>query len=70
MIEKNVVYKLVGMQEGFSCKSSFLFRKSNSDLEITCPVGVVSTFYNLISKEDIVYIEEIKNFLLSDNSRT
>jgi hypothetical protein len=68
-MKQNIVYKLIGIQEGFSCKSSFLFKKTSSDFEISCPINRVDHLCDLISKKDIKRIKYLKNYLLSDRSR-
>ena len=68
-MKKNILYTLVGIQEGFSYKSSFLLKKVNTNFEISCPVNTVDHLYNLISKEDIRHVKEISHSLLLGNSK-
>ena len=68
-MKKNILYTLIGIQGGFSYNSSFLFRKKDSNVEIACPINAVGKLHNLISKEDMVCVEEISDSLLSDDSK-
>ena len=63
------MYELIGTQEGFLCKSSFLFKKASSDFEIICSINRVDYLCDLISKKDIKHIKDLKNYLLSERSR-
>ena len=57
---KNILYKLIGVRESFSYNVSFLFKKENSDFEISCPINTVDHLYNLIPQKDINYVSRIK----------
>lgn len=68
-MKKNVLYKFIGIKEGFSYSSSFLFKKANSNFEISCSINTVNHLYAIISKEDMRHVKEISSFLLLDNSK-
>ena len=62
-MKQEIIYKLVGVHEGFSCKRSLILKNQKSDLEINCAIDRANIIYDLISKEDIIYIKYLKNYI-------
>jgi hypothetical protein len=62
-MKEQVMYKLVGIQKGLSYKSSLIFKNLKSDLEINCELDRINIIHDLISKEDILYIKYLSNYM-------